>query len=153
MTPRQLRVRELNTGACRALLARNSIGRLAFSFQDRVDIRPLSYVFDDEWIFGRTSPGEKLLTVRHHRWVAFQVDEIEDELNWSSVVAHGPFQILDEGESAQHRELLAQARRAIREENPGAFSPTDPTPERSFIFGVAVQEYRGRAARFVTLEE
>lgn len=67
-----LRTRELDEPGCRALLGRRSPGRLAFSFRDRVDIQPLNFVLDGEWIFGRTSEGEKMNTLRHHRWIAIQ---------------------------------------------------------------------------------
>lgn len=56
---------------------RNRVGRLAFSFRDRVDIEPLHYVFRGGWLYGRPSPGSKLQTLRHNPWVAFEVDEID----------------------------------------------------------------------------
>ena len=62
---------------CLALLARNQVGRLAFTFHDRVDIQPLHYVYEAGWIYGRTSQGTKLATLAHHQWVAFEVDEVE----------------------------------------------------------------------------
>ena len=60
-----------------ALLGAHHVGRIAFTFHDRVDIEPISYVYADGSIYGRTSPGTKLATVRHHPWVAFEVDEVE----------------------------------------------------------------------------
>jgi len=147
MTPTRLRIDTLDSATNHEILARNTLGRLAFSFQDRVDIRPLNYTFRDEWIFGRTSPGEKLLTVRHHRWVAFQVDEIKDPFDWVSVVAHGPFYLLDAEESQKLAELTEEARTAIREADPQAFTSADATPERTLLFGIAVQELNGRKGR------
>ena len=58
-----------------AVLARNHFGRIAYSFRDRVNIEPISYVFENDWIFGRTSIGSKWLTLQHHPWVAFEVEE------------------------------------------------------------------------------
>lgn len=152
MAPTRLRVESLDSPTIHEVLGRNTLGRLAFSFQDRVDIRPLSYTFRDEWIFGRTSPGEKLLTVRHHRWVAFQVDEIEGPFDWVSVVAHGPFYLLDPEESQKLADLAKEARTLIQEEDPRAFTSADATPERTLLFGIAIQELSGRRGRSEPLE-
>jgi len=83
--------RELDRGEIEEILARNNVGRLAFSLHDRVDIEPINYVFDSGWIYGRTSHGTKLSTIAHHRWVAFEVDEVHGIFQWSSVVIKGAF--------------------------------------------------------------
>jgi nitroimidazol reductase NimA-like FMN-containing flavoprotein (pyridoxamine 5'-phosphate oxidase superfamily) len=38
-------IRELTDDEIHALLSRNHVGRLAFSHHDRVDIRPIHYVY------------------------------------------------------------------------------------------------------------
>ena len=77
------------------LLTRNHVGRLAFSFHDRVDIEPISYVFSGDWVYARTAPGTKLAIVQHHPWVAFEVDEIRSRVDWRSVVVHGTIYFID----------------------------------------------------------
>lgn len=146
MTRPGLRTRELDEPGCRALLARRSLGRLAFSFRDRVDIQPLNFVLDGEWIFGRTSEGEKLNTLRHHRWVAFQVDEVASPVEWTSVVVRGPFHLLHEDRSAEGEKVLRRARAAVSRRFPGAFDEGDPAPHRNLLFGIAIQELSGRTA-------
>ena len=42
---------------CEDILARNTVGRLAFALQDRVSVLPVHYVYEDGWIYGRTSAG------------------------------------------------------------------------------------------------
>src|ERR1700674_3988756 len=74
---------------CETILARNTVGRVAFSLRDHVDIEPLHYVLVDGWLYGRTSRGSKLATVARNRWVAFEVDEIDGPFDWRSVVVHG----------------------------------------------------------------
>src|SRR5690349_15736001 len=78
--------RELPRDECDALLARNHVGRVAFSFHDRVDLEPVHYVYAEGWIHGRTAPGAKVAVLRHHPWVAFEVDEVEGLFDWQSVV-------------------------------------------------------------------
>ncbi len=143
-SPGAFHTRPLDREECLALLRRQQVGRLAFSFRDRVDIRPLGYAFRDGWIFGRTEAGGgKLETLGHHRWVAFQVDEIHDLWNWSSVVVHGAFHLLDEdagGEQARIREVgLA----ALSQVFPHLYTDRDPGRPRSLLFAVDLQEVAG----------
>lgn len=83
--------RELGREESEQLLLRNHVGRIAFAFHDRVDIEPIHYVFHGGWIYGRTSPGTKLTTIAHNRWVAFEVDEVQGLFDWRSVVVKGAF--------------------------------------------------------------
>ena len=68
--------RELSNSECRTLLGRHSVGRIAFSFHDRVDIQPIHYAVSGDWLYGRTSRGSKYLTLAHNPWCAFEVDEV-----------------------------------------------------------------------------
>src|SRR6476620_8514797 len=68
--------RELPRDEIEEMLLRNKVGRLAFSFHDRVDIQPIHYVYERGWLYGRTSEGEKMATLQHNQWVAFEIDEI-----------------------------------------------------------------------------
>jgi len=138
--------RELSDLESRALLARNHIGRIAFSFHDRVDIRPIHYVYRDNWLYGRTSPSDKLVTLRHNQWVAFEVDEVRGPFDWESVVAHGSFyQVAKEG-TPQHLELKQEALDLIRDFAPDTFRETDPVPFRTELFAIAIDSLSGRAA-------
>ncbi|MDB4869365.1 MAG: Pyridoxamine 5-phosphate oxidase-related protein, partial [Gemmatimonadales bacterium] len=69
-------IRALRGDESQALLTRNRVGRIAYSFHDRVDIEPVHYVYETPWIFGRTSAGTKLLALAHNQWCAFETDEV-----------------------------------------------------------------------------
>lgn len=137
--------RDLAPDEMRALLARNHVGRLAYSFHDRVDIRPIHYVYHDNWLYGRTSPSDKLVTLRHNQWVAFEVDEVRGPLDWESVVAHGSFYHVEK-EGMPQRELKAEALELIRRFAPTTFRETDPVPFRTELFAIAIDSLSGRAA-------
>jgi nitroimidazol reductase NimA-like FMN-containing flavoprotein (pyridoxamine 5'-phosphate oxidase superfamily) len=138
--------RDLTSDEMRALLARNHVGRIAFSFHDRVDIRPIHYVYDDNWLYGRTSPGDKLVTLGHNQWVAFEVDEVHGPFDWESVVAHGSFYHVGKEGTPQNRELKAEALDRIRKFAPDTFSKNDPVPFRTELFAIAIDSLSGRAA-------
>jgi nitroimidazol reductase NimA-like FMN-containing flavoprotein (pyridoxamine 5'-phosphate oxidase superfamily) len=128
------------------LLRRNHVGRLAFTFHDRVDIEPISYAFADEWLYGRTSPGTKLATVRHHPWIAFEVDEVEGRFDWRSVVVHGAMYLLAPDGGDREREAYAQAVELLRHIDADALTPGDATPFRTTIFRIHADDLVGRAA-------
>jgi uncharacterized protein len=142
-------IRDLSADECAAVLARGHVGRLAFALHDRVDIQPVHYVYDDGWLYGRTSTGAKLATLRHNPWVAFEVDEVRAPYDWTSVVVRGSFHQLAEPEDAAPRERLARehAIELLRALVPRTLRPGDPTPWRDVVFRIAIDEITGREAR------
>lgn len=139
-------IRELTRDEIDSLLARNHVGRIAFSFHDRVDLEPVHYVYSNGWLHGRTSPGTKLSTLRHHPWVAFEVDEIEGLYDWQSVIVHGVVHIPDPDGSPDDVAAFASTLALIREIVPHALEHADPTPERQVLFRVYAEELTGRAS-------
>ncbi len=137
--------RDLSRKEMNALLARNHVGRIAFSFHNDVDIRPIHYVAARGWLFGRTSPSDKLVTLRHNQWVAFEVDEVSGPLDWQSVVARGTFYRLAPEGSKTDRALHARGLRLIRKLSPRAFTNRDTMPFRTELFGIALASMTGRA--------
>ncbi|MHB1862068.1 MAG: pyridoxamine 5'-phosphate oxidase family protein [Gemmatimonadaceae bacterium] len=139
--------RELTHDECEALLAVNHVGRIAFSFHDRTDIEPIHYVFEHGWIFGRTAEGSKLTAIGHQPYVAFEVDEVHAAFDWRSVVAHGTVYVLSpEGgqvDAAEYERAVGLLRRFL----PTTLKAGDPTPFRTVLFGVHVDELAGREAR------
>jgi hypothetical protein len=136
-------IRDLPRKECDALLAKGHVGRIAFSYRDHVDIEPISYVFDDGWLYGRTSQGTKLRTLAHNRWVAFETDEINAMTEWSSVVVKGALYLLEP--DGAHAETYAKAVEVLRSLNSLAFGAQDPTPERTFVFRIHADQVTGRS--------
>lgn len=143
--------RELARDECDAVLARNYVGRIAWSHGNHTEIEPIHYVHAGTWLFGRTSPGAKLDTLGgnfYHAWpVAFEVDEVEALFRWRSVVVHGNFYPIDPGGAPWEREEWAAGVEALRRLIPETFAEDDPVPFRTVVFGIAVQEVSGREAR------
>jgi nitroimidazol reductase NimA-like FMN-containing flavoprotein (pyridoxamine 5'-phosphate oxidase superfamily) len=134
----------LDEADARALLARQRVGRLAYSLHDHVDIEPVHYTFDGDWLFGRTSMGTKLSKLAHRPWCALEADEVHGLFDWKSVVVKGSFHLLDpeDGSPGLYGRALEQLTALI----PDTFSPDDPVPNRTILFGVYVQEISGRSA-------
>ena len=128
------------------ILARNHVGRLAFSFKDRVDIHPLSYAFEDPWIYLRTEEGAKISTLAHNRWAAFEVDEIEGPFDWRSVVVRGGVYLLDPEHGSTDGKTYRHAVDLLRRVIPGTLTEDDPVPFRDVVMRMHVDEVTGRRA-------
>jgi uncharacterized protein len=136
---------ELSRAECEAILARHRVGRIAYSFNDRVDIEPIHFVFGDGWLYGRTSEGTKMATVDHSRWVALEVDEVKGPFDWCSVVVHGALYRLTA--ETHKEEEIARAVELLRAVVPETGTEDDPVSSRKVLFRIHVDEIRGRAAR------
>lgn len=138
--------RDMERDEIEAMLGRNNVGRLAFSFHDRVDVQPIHYVYERGWIYGRTSEGDKISALTHNQWVAFEIDEIKGVFEWKSVVVHGSFWILHPRGSPRAEELWVKAAELVSKLVPGALTETDPVSFRQTLFRIAVSDVRGREA-------
>ena len=153
--PTHSQIRELTRAEIDTILGRNNVGRIAFSFHDRVDIEPINYVYGDGCIYGRTSKGSKLDTIAHHKWVAFEVDEVVAIFDWRSVVVKGAVYIMeaqtsphsDPGDtSARENPSFAQGVALLRSFLPDTLLSSDPAPFRHTVFRIHLDEVTGREA-------
>ena len=129
------------------MLARHTVGRIAYTFRDRVDVEPIGFVYADGALVFRTAPGSKIETLAHHPWVALEIDEVEGVFDWRSVVVHGTTYVLREtGNEAELRAYLA-AVTALRRLVPATFDDGDPAPFRWIVVKLHIDHITGRAAR------
>lgn len=139
--------RVLGKAECEAMLARHHVGRLAYSFHDRVDIEPIGYVYARGALVFRTAPGFKLEALAHRPWVALEIDEVEGPFDWRSVVVYGTAYVLgakgSDAEVRAYRAAVGSLRRLV----PGTFRKSDPVPFRSVVVKLYVDRVAGRAAR------
>ena len=136
----------LSRAECEAILGRHHVGRLAYSFRDRVDIEPIHYVFKDGHLYGRTQLGTKVEVLAHHPWVAFEVDEVEALFEWRSVVVRGRVVFPDPDGSPAEQADYARGVEVFRTLVEGAFTDADPTPARDLVFLIHLEDISGRAA-------
>ena len=136
----------LSERQAREFLASGHVGRMAVARGNRISIWPLHYVYHDGWIYGRTSSGNKLEMTGPEWWpVAFEVDDVRGLFDWTSVVVHGGFYVLDPHRHWQ-RGAYETALEVLRTLVPETGTAADPFPARSVYFRIAVQEIEGRSA-------
>ncbi|MCX5766703.1 MAG: pyridoxamine 5'-phosphate oxidase family protein [Gemmatimonadetes bacterium] len=137
--------RELTREECEAVLARNNVGRIAFSYRDHVDIEPIHYQYNEGWLYGRTTPGTKLRTLAHNRWVAFEIDEVRALFDWESVVVKGALYLLER--NGTQADNYTKAIEVLRHFLPEALEQDDPTPDRHVVFRIHADQVTGRSAK------
>lgn len=138
-------LRELSREESKELLGRHHVGRIAYSFHDRVDIQPIHYTLAGNWLYGRTSPGSKFATLAHNPWCAFEVDEVRGLFDWDSVVVKGHLELLDPETASQ--DAYDVGLHLMRDLISDTFLSGDPVPHRSILFRLHASEITGRSAR------
>lgn len=132
--------------ACEQLLGRNNVGRIAYVKDGEPRILPVHYVYRTQSLYGRTSPDSELgQTVREGDPVAFEVDEVDDLFNWRSVIVRGRILLLPPESSARQSER-GRALGILRTLIEGTFGETDPTPDRTHIFRIPIENLSGKMA-------
>ncbi len=85
---RRLSYEDLSAAACRDLLARRHVGRIAWTAADGPQLFPISYVWHDGQVIFRTSAYGVLSELVQRTAVVFEVDDIDQQrrLGWSILV-------------------------------------------------------------------
>jgi uncharacterized protein len=84
--------RMLSESEARDLIAEGRIGRLGCVDNGEPYVVPINYVFEDGSIYSHSLPGRKIDVLRAHPRACLQVDEIENNFEWRSVIAYGSFE-------------------------------------------------------------
>ena len=95
---------DLTTSAIERVLRNNYLGHLAYLWQGKPHVIPITYYFDpaDNTIISYTSEGHKIDAMRKNNSVTVQVEEIQSMFNWESAMVHGTFEEL-EGDIAKQK--------------------------------------------------
>jgi len=101
-------VHEMNEGECRALLTRSSMGRLGCAQDNQPYVVPVCLVYEPDYIYAFSTLGQKILWMRANPKVCIQIDEIETEFRWKSLIVNGRYQELVEPKFATERSRARQ---------------------------------------------
>jgi nitroimidazol reductase NimA-like FMN-containing flavoprotein (pyridoxamine 5'-phosphate oxidase superfamily) len=73
-------------------IAGGKIGRLGCVDNGEPYVVPINYVFEDGSVYSHSLPGRKIDALRAHPRACLQVDEIQNDFDWRSVIAYGNFE-------------------------------------------------------------
>ena len=107
-----LKVKAMSRPEIVALLLRGRTGHLGCTRDGHPYVVPMNYAFDSGCLYFFTTEGTKTEYIAANSEVCFQVEEVADVRNWSSVMALGPAERLHNLRDLEH------AMRLIAERNP-----------------------------------
>jgi nitroimidazol reductase NimA-like FMN-containing flavoprotein (pyridoxamine 5'-phosphate oxidase superfamily) len=85
-------MRALLEEEARELLSTCKVGRLGCVDNGEPYVVPINYVFEDGSVYSHSLPGRKIEALRANPRACLQVDEIENDFDWRSVIAYGNFE-------------------------------------------------------------
>jgi len=85
---------DLNPDQIETLLMSEAIGRIGCSANGFTYVVPITYVYDDGYIYAHSKEGMKIQMMRLNPMVCFEIDKMENAANWQSVVAWGRYEEL-----------------------------------------------------------
>lgn len=84
--------RPLTDHEAQALLRDSRLGRLGCIADGEPYVVPINYLFADGFIYSHSLPGRKIDALHAQPRACLQVDVIESDLEWRSVIAYGMFE-------------------------------------------------------------
>jgi len=140
-------VHELSESACREILGRSHVARVACSRQGQPYIVPISYDFDGEALYGFSTLGQKVIWMRENPRVCVEVEEIDNRFQWTTVLVFGHYEELRGDEHAAARE---RARGLFEEREtwwlPAAAKVNPPEHHVPIVYRIVIEWMTGRRA-------
>jgi nitroimidazol reductase NimA-like FMN-containing flavoprotein (pyridoxamine 5'-phosphate oxidase superfamily) len=144
-------IQEIPTEDCLHALARAKLGRLACAYENQPYVVPLYFVYHDPYLYGFTTPGQKVEWLRANPRVCVELDEVEGSEQWTSIIIFGQYEELpDTPEGEQERR---HAHRLLQQHaewwQPGCASRRhrDPAgPVTPVFYRVRIDHISGRRA-------
>ena len=133
------------------VISNNIIGRLGCHADGKTYIVPISFAYDNGYVYARTFEGKKIEMMRKNPEVCFQLDEMESMANWKSVIIWGTFEELNnEGEREEGLQILLSrilpkmSSETMKLTPEWPFPGSDLTKIEGIVFRIKIREMTGR---------
>jgi nitroimidazol reductase NimA-like FMN-containing flavoprotein (pyridoxamine 5'-phosphate oxidase superfamily) len=90
---------ELNKEQIETLLNTENIARLGCYADGKIYVVPVSYAYDNGYIYAHSKDGMKVQMMRKNPEICIEVDAMQNMANWQSVISWGKFEELKDKES------------------------------------------------------
>ena len=114
---------ELDKNQIEDFLKTEFIGRIGCYADGKVYVVPVTYVYENGYIYGHTKDGLKIQMMRNNPNVCFEIDRMKNMRNWESVIAYGIFEELKGDESKNGLEILLKRLVSIWRETSPSIEP------------------------------
>lgn len=89
-------IKTLKIDEAMEMLGRGRLARLGCVAEGEAYVVPVHYYFDGECAYFHSLPGRKIDALRAHPRACLQVDEIDDNIRWRSVLAYGNYEEMND---------------------------------------------------------
>jgi nitroimidazol reductase NimA-like FMN-containing flavoprotein (pyridoxamine 5'-phosphate oxidase superfamily) len=90
------------------LLRSEMIGRIGCCSGSKVYVVPVTYAYDNGFIYAHSSEGRKVQMMRQNPNICFEVEQVANMSNWQSVIVQGTFEELIGEDASRAMELLME---------------------------------------------
>ncbi|MDF0694919.1 pyridoxamine 5'-phosphate oxidase family protein [Rhizobium sp. MC63] len=102
-----MELREMSDDACITFLASHTFGHLASMGEQYPYVVPVHYAYDSRKVFLFSMPGQKVDQLRIIPFACLQVEEMEKDRMWKSVLVQGRFDELPDIPARRNERLHA----------------------------------------------
>lgn len=99
-------ITNLTDNECERILTANRYGHLGYSDGNEPYVVPITYVYSGGFLYGFTHEGKKIELMRKNPKICIQVERIQSEREWESVMCWGLFEEVTDEKSIQDVKLL-----------------------------------------------
>ena len=89
-------INEMTSEECTAFLERASLGHLGCSYENQPYVVPIHFAYENTYLYGFSTFGQKVKWMRANSSVCVQTDEIQNQGEWISVIVYGKYEELPE---------------------------------------------------------
>ena len=94
-------IQEMTEAECLKTLARTRLGRLACAHENQPYVVPIYFVYEKFYLYGFTTPGQKVEWMRSNPLVCVELDEIVDDTQWMSIIIFGSYKELPDSQESE----------------------------------------------------
>lgn len=142
---------ELNPDQITELLQAEVIGRIGCSANGITYVVPVTYAYDDGYIYAHSKEGKKIQMMRMNPNVCFEVDRMSSNAEWKCVILWGKFEELHGDERKMGLQKLIRRMHEIETsetalpQHPDAEAHQNTAgPYKTIVFRIRVKERTGR---------
>ena len=127
------------------LLANGKYAHLACQADGELYLVPITYIFDDNYIYCHSSPGKKIELMRKNPNICIQVEEKKDSLCWESVITWGKFEELKGAEATKvAKQLIKKFGETGLRDSDSLESQLSTQLEMAILFRMKIDKITGR---------
>jgi nitroimidazol reductase NimA-like FMN-containing flavoprotein (pyridoxamine 5'-phosphate oxidase superfamily) len=144
----------LGEDAIETILRHQIIGHLACHANDLTYVVPISYAYENGYVYGHTEEGMKINMMRQNPKVCFEVYRMENMGNWQCVVGWGSYEeIADEAERETALKILLRRNlpvitsKTVQLTAEWPFVPENINSIQGIVFRIKLETKTGRYER------